>query len=233
MQVSGDALPALLKQRRRAALEADQVGLRRVLGGPELGEVSAAAEGRAAAAQVDLGDRRVGDHDVERLTQGVPCPGVHRVPGPGPVEGDREPGVVAVEPYRLGSGTWGARARLGQPRAEAASALEHRVGEGLGDQPFRRRQPRAHPEHLHQRHGCGGLGRHDLRQPPGGCLRVGAPDPGPGRIGGARDQDVEAPVRFAGLGRDPDEYQPLRAFGRGRAPIEVYQAKRDIHGRRV
>jgi hypothetical protein len=67
----------------------DQVGRHQVIGGAELLQVTAAAKGRARAAQLNRLDRLVGLPDEQRVQQRLPQPRAERVAPCGVIEDDR------------------------------------------------------------------------------------------------------------------------------------------------
>ena len=78
----------LVKHQRRAVPGSGQMRARRVGEGAELGEVAAAAEGRAVAGQHHLVDGRVEAGNVERLQQRGPRVRGERIVPLRPVEQD-------------------------------------------------------------------------------------------------------------------------------------------------
>ena len=181
-------------------------------------EVSPAAEVGPGSLEVDLGDRRVGAHHPQRLAQLVAHGGVVGVADLGPVEGDRQPVVDAVDEH--GGPGIGASRRRGprrQPPAELGAALQHRVGQGLDEQVVVERVGSAGSEHLGQRDRCHRRCTHRRRDVFESGLDVGDRHPGGSRVGrpGQRHVDSVERPRHRSASADPDD-----DAGKHGAPLE-------------
>ena len=115
---------------------------RRVGEGAELGEVAAAAEGRAVAGQHHLVDGRVEPGNVERLEKRGPRIGRERVVSLWPVESDLQGVSVSLGQHRIRDVGHPGRSAFSEPARELRARLQRRIRQRFGD---RRRPARARP----------------------------------------------------------------------------------------
>ena len=123
----------LVKHQRRAVPGSGQMRARRVGEGAELGEVAAAAEGRAVAGQHHLVDGRVEAGNVERLEKRGPRIGRERVVSLWPVESDLQGVSVSLGQHRIRDVGHLGRSALSEPARELRARLQRRIRQRFGD----------------------------------------------------------------------------------------------------